>query len=111
MLPATKRGLEGSLRENSSAAWRASSAAALVQLEDVVLEPELFERDGGAVERVGLDDVGTGFKVGAVDVFDQLGPGQHEHFGAILEVAAVPGEPLAAKVFLGQVVRVKERTH
>ena len=72
----------------------------LVQLEDVFLEPELLERDRGAVEGVGLDDVGAGFEVGAMDVFDDLGLGEHQGLGAVLDAAAGagrtagPGHPL-----------------
>ena len=40
------------------------------------------------VERVGLDDVGAGFEVGAVDVLDQLRLGQDQDLGAVLEVDA-----------------------
>ena len=46
-----------------------------------------------------------------MDVLDQLGLGQDEHFGAVLEVAAVPGEPLAAEVLLGQLVGVNQSPH
>ena len=39
----------------------------LVQLEYVFLKPKLLERDRRAIECVGLDDVGAGFEVGAMD--------------------------------------------
>ena len=85
MLPATNRGLSGFLRVNSSAARRASSAAVLFSSNDVFLEPELLERDRRAVEGVGLDDVGAGLEVGAMDVLDDLGLGEHQGLGAVLD--------------------------
>src|SRR5206468_2771703 len=45
----------------------------LVDLVDAVLEGELLQREACAVEGVGLDDVGAGLEVGAVDVEDEPG--------------------------------------
>ena len=42
-----------------------------VQLVNVVLKTELLERQRRAVERVGLDDVGTRLEVSAVNLLDQ----------------------------------------
>ena len=83
----------------------------LVQLEDVILQPELLERDGGAVEGVGLDDVGARFEVGAMNVLDHLGLGQHQGFGAVLDAVAVPGEPLASHILFAELIGVDERAH
>ena len=111
MLPATNRGLSGFLRVNSSATRRASSAAVLFSSNTYSCEPELLERDRRAVERVGLDDVGAGFEVGAMDVFDDLGLGEHQGFGAVLDAELVAGEPLAPDIFFAELIGVDERTH
>ena len=59
----------------------------LVQREDVVLEAELSERDRRPIERVGLDDVGACFEIGAMDAVDQLGLSRDQHLGAVFQVA------------------------
>ena len=41
-----------------------------VHLDDVILEVELPHRERVAVEGVGLDDVGAGLEVGAMDLLD-----------------------------------------
>ena len=71
MLPATKRGLSGLRRVKSSAARRASSAAFLLISKTWSSQAELLQRQPVGVEGAGLDDVGAGFQVGAVDVLDQ----------------------------------------
>src|SRR3954453_20029741 len=81
--PATKRGRSGVRACHSSAASRASWAAArvrarargarqlgrrAVQLARERLHAVVGERDGSRVERVRLDDVGAGLQVLGVDV-------------------------------------------
>ena len=63
------------------------------------------------VEGVGLDDVGAGLEVGAVDVLDELGLGQDQHLGAVLERLGVAAEARAAVVLLGRVAGVDQRAH
>ena len=60
-----------------------------VDLEGLVLELELGQRDRRAAEGVGLDDVGAGGEVGAVDLPDHVGPREVEHLGAVLLAAEV----------------------
>ena len=56
------------------------------------------------VERVGLDDIGAGFEVGAMDALDELRLRQDEHFGAVLEVAGVLGKPASPIILLPELV-------
>ena len=58
-----------------------------VQLVDERLEAVVGLRDGGAAERVGLDDVAAGLEVLPVDAGDDVGPRQHEQVVVALEVA------------------------
>ena len=77
-----------------------------VQFVNVVLKTELLERQRCAVERVGFDDVGARVQVSAVNFLDQPRLRRHEHLGAVLQIAGVPGEPAAAHIPLGQLVRI-----
>ena len=45
--------------------------------------------DGGAVEGVGLDDVGATLQVGGVDLLNHIGPRQHQQIVVALELIAV----------------------
>ena len=80
--------------ENSSAAWRASFGGGEVQLVGAVFQLVLGQDDPGAAEGVGLDDVGAGFEVLAVDVLDDVGPRDVEDFGTVLapQVVGLDGE-------------------
>ena len=51
--------------------------------------PNSSSESGVAVEGVGLDDVGAGLEVGAVDVLDHLRLGEDQDLGAVLEVGRV----------------------
>ena len=75
MLPATNRGLSGVRAGELVGRAAGELDGRAVQLDDVVLEAELRQRHGVAVERVGLDDVGAGLEVGAVDLLDHLRAG------------------------------------
>ena len=57
---------------------------------------ELLHADRAGAERVGLDDVGPGREVAAVDVGDRVRMRQAEDIGEVLEVFVVAGEALAA---------------
>ena len=111
MLPATNRGLVGILPGELVGRVPGQLGGLPVQLVDVLLKRELLERQGRAVERVGLDDIGAGLEVGAVDLLDELGLRQDERFGAVLEPDRVPGEAAAPHVLLGQLVRVDQCPH
>ena len=101
MLPATKRGRSGLRRVKSSAARRASSAARLVDLEDVLLAARTRPATAALPLKVsGLDDVGAGLEVGAVDVLDQLRLGEDQDLGAVLERHGMAGKRVAAIVLL-----------
>ena len=52
------------------------------------LEPVVGLRDRGAVERVGLDDVGAGLEVLLVDALDDVGAGQDEEVAVATQVVA-----------------------
>ena len=67
--PATKRGWSGLTRE----ARRSG-----VDLADLVREPVLRERDAGAPERIGLDQIGAGRQVPLVHLADDVGAGEHQ---------------------------------
>ncbi len=65
-----------------------------VELAGALGDAELPEDEGRGAEGVGLDDVCAGFEVGAVDLADDVGAGDGEDLGAVLEagVIAVDGE-------------------
>ena len=73
-----------------------------VQLADEVRHRVVFHRDGRAVEGVGLEDVGAGVEVGAVDVADDGGLGDDEQVVVALELSGVVLETVAAVVLLLQ---------
>ena len=59
-------------------------AGATVDLDGAVGEAELAQRDGRAAEGVGLDRVGAGLEIGAVDVAHEVRAGQVQDLGAVL---------------------------
>ena len=59
-----------------------------VQLVGAVFEFVIGKGDAGAAEGIGLDDVGAGFEVLAVDIPDDVGACDVENFGTVL---AAPG--------------------
>ena len=69
------------------------------------LQAELARASGVALNVSGLDDVGAGVEVGAVDLLDQLRLRQHQHLGAVLERFGVVAEAGAAVVLLLRAVR------
>ena len=91
--PATKRGWSGVFAVHSSAASRASRRAGDVQLVDERLEPVVGLRDGGAGEGVGLDDVGAGGEILAVDRADDVGTrDQDQQVAVALQIVRVVPE-------------------
>ena len=70
--PATKRGFAAV--ENFVGGLARQFRRRSIQLVDVVLETVLVQRDAVAVEGVGLDDVGAGREIRAVDVEHHVGP-------------------------------------
>ena len=82
MEPATKRGLAGV--EILVGDLAREFGGGEVQLVGAVFQFVVGERDAGAAEGVGLDDVGAGFEVRAVDVLDDVGARDVEDFGTVL---------------------------
>ncbi len=82
-----------------------------VELERELLHAVVRQRDRGGVEGVGLDDVGAGLEVLAVDPGDDLGLGEGEQVVVALQVPGPVREPLAAVAGLGRTVPLDRRTH
>ena len=72
--------------------------ALAVQFVGEILGAVIALADGVGVESVGLDDVGAGLQVGAVDALDQVRLGQVEQIEIAFEIPAVPGEARAAVI-------------
>ena len=75
-----------------------------VDVADGVAEVVVGLRDARCRERIGLDDVGPGLEIGAVDRFDDVGSGQREHIAVALQIGVVALERFAAEVGLAEVV-------
>ena len=82
-----------------------------VQLADEVRHRVVFHRDGRAVEGVGLEDVGTGVEVGAVDVADDGRLRDDEQVVVALQLAGVVLEAVAAVVLLLQLELLDHGAH
>ena len=82
-----------------------------VQLADEVRHRVVFHRDGRAVEGVGLEDVGAGVEVGAVDVADDGRLRDDEQVVVALELAGVVLETVAAVVLLLQLELLDHGAH
>ena len=82
-----------------------------VELVGELLHAVVGQRDRGGVEGVGLDDVGAGLEVLAVDAGDDVGLGEGEQVVVALQVAGPVREPLAAVAGLGRAVPLDRRTH
>ncbi len=86
MEPATKRGRAPV--ENSAAAWRASLRRAEVQVVRLRFEPVFGQHQRGAAEGVGLDHVGAGLEVRAMDAEHDVGPRANQVFVAAFQSGA-----------------------
>ena len=69
------------------------------------------ERDCGAVEGVGLDDVRARFKEGSVDIGDHLGLRQHQKVVVALEVRRPVLEALPAEIRFRQLLLLDHGAH
>ena len=76
-----------------------------------VLRAVVFLRDGGAGERIGLDNVGPGFQIKFVDLADHVRAGEHQQVVVALQVAGVVFEVARAVVFFLQPVALDEGAH
>ncbi len=72
---------------------------------------EFGHADGVAVEGIRRNDVGAGFEIGTVNVFNELGLREGHHLGAVLERDGVVAEAGAAVILFLGLVRVDHRTH
>ena len=66
--------------------------------------------DGG-VEGVGLEDVGAGFQIGAMDVGDDIRARERQEIVVALEIAAVILETLAAEIRFLELARLDHGAH
>ena len=82
-----------------------------VQLADEVRHRVVFHRDGRAVEGVGLEDVGAGVEVGAVDVADDGRLRDDQEVVVALELAGVVLEAVAAVVLFLQLELLDHGAH
>jgi hypothetical protein len=82
-----------------------------VELVGERLEPVVGLRDGGGAERVGLDDVGAGLEVLAMNRADDVRPREHEHVAVALQLARVRAQPRAVEVGLGEAAALDHRPH
>jgi len=82
-----------------------------VEFADEVRHRVVFHRDGRAVEGVGLEDVGAGVEVGAVDVPDDGRLGDDEQVVVALELPGVILEAFAAVVLLLQLELLDHGAH
>ena len=67
--------------------------------------------DAGGVEGVGLDDVGPGIEVAAVDGFDDVGPGEAQKVVVAEELAGQVGEAVAPEVGFREAVALYHSAH
>ena len=63
--------------------------SALVQVECLIRQVELAQRDGRRTEGIGLDDVGTGFNVAAMNLSHDVGTGPVQDLGTVLLSAVI----------------------
>ncbi len=78
---------------------------------DLAGQSVVLERDRRAGEAVCLDDVGAGGQKAAVDVADDVRPGDREHVAAAAQRAVVVAVLGAAVVLLGQAPVLDHRAH
>src|SRR5690606_14336319 len=122
-------GLVGRLGLSGIAGLARQPRAGLVEFACQVLQAVIGQRDGGRVERVGLDQVGTGGQVAGVDRADDVRSRQAEQVvvATLVVRAAAAGavrmalgcmrgvesfcETLAAVIGFGQLVLLDHRAH
>ncbi len=63
------------------------------------------------VERIGFDDVGTGFEVGSVNFFNDVRLGENQQIIVALERHRVRRKTLTAKIFFGEFIALNHRSH
>ncbi len=87
------------------------ASSLVVQLVGKRFEGVVRLRDGCARKGVGLDDVGAGFQILAVDGADDVRPREDEDVAVPAQVLRMAPEAIAAEVGLGQFVALDHRAH
>ncbi len=82
-----------------------------VELVHRVFCPIVALRDHLGVERIGLEQVGTGLEVAAVDLGDDVGPRDGQEIIVATQILGMRAEPLPAEILLLQRVRLDHRAH
>ncbi len=82
-----------------------------IQLIDQILQLIIGLGNGGRVEGVGLDNVGTGLQIGRMDVADDLRLGDGQQIIVALEVARVVSKALAAIIRLLERIALDHGAH
>ena len=77
----------------------------------MVCESVVAHRNALGIEGVGLDDVGTGLKIFAMNVSDDERRSEREHVVAALQVSAVVGKTCPTEVLFAQPILLNHRTH
>jgi hypothetical protein len=103
--------LRGVRRRRSARRSHRELRCGLVHLVRHTLEAVVGERDRLRVERVGLDDIGAGVQVLAVDLVDDRGTREREQVVAALELARMVREPGPPEFLLAEPVGLNHRPH
>src|SRR5574343_1950200 len=82
-----------------------------IQFVDQLGQVVVGLRDGGRVEGAGLEDIGAGFQVFAMEAADDVGPGQDQQVVVALDVVRVILEALAAVIGFGQPMALDHGAH
>ena len=106
-----KARLVGRLRGKVSGGAPGDLGGGDVDFLHLVLKAVILQRDRGCVEGVGLDQIGTGFQVVAMDFFDDLGAGEAEEIVASFERERMVPEQAAPIVRFIQAVALDHGAH
>ena len=87
------------------------AGALVVELVDQGFGAVIALRDGGRIERVGLDDVRARVQIRGVDADDDVGPAEGEQIVVALQVRRVIGEAFAPVPGLVQPMGLDHRSH
>ncbi len=76
------------------------------------LKQEVVQADGGSAEGIGLNDVGAGLEIIAVNFFNRRRASQLQQFEAAFQIAAFPiGEAIASIIGLGEIEALDHGPH
>ncbi len=82
-----------------------------VEVGDAALKAIIGHGDGIGVEGIGFDDVGAGFKVAAVDLFDDVRLSEVQRVVVEAQIARVIREFLAAVIGFDEIARLDHGAH